>query len=155
MALAPEDRAEIRNLLALYCHTLDSDDVEGHVDCYAEDGAYSIPHLSYERRGREELLRHAADNTSTSLGAPTRHWNSNVVVVEGDGGEGSATTRVYWIVYGLGRTGAQILATGTYRDRLTKEGGRWKIAERVSTIDEWARGLGDTRARMRDLGLVG
>ena len=48
MTLTPEDDAEIRNLLARYCLTLDLDDVEGWVALFTEDARYQVYGRTFE-----------------------------------------------------------------------------------------------------------
>ncbi len=42
MSITPEDDAQIRNLLARYCLTLDLDDVDGWVALFTADATYEV-----------------------------------------------------------------------------------------------------------------
>lgn len=153
MSLPGDGDDAIRNVLAAYNHAIDAGDQAGFADCFTDDGAYRIEHLGFEARGRQALMQLVADNSEQTLGAPTRHWNSNVLI-DGDAEAGTATAKVYLIVLGLGPAGPQALATGIYADRLEKRDGVWKLVERVSHLDEWVKPLGDTAQRMKDTGVT-
>ena len=134
MSVSPEDRAEIMELAARYCHTFDLGDPEGWVACFADDGAFETPG-GETIRGRKDL-RDFVDcfQFPQKLPAPMRHMPTAIAI---DGDETHATMRCYFSGYLLVNP-PMLLAIGRLEDKLEKIAGQWKFTRRQEILD-WTR----------------
>ena len=130
MALTTDDQLEIQGLVARYSHAVDGGDGAAFADTFTTTGVLDAGALLVE--GREALEQFAIGLPHTYR-AP-RHIASNLVI-EGDGNR--ATLLAYVQMYGLvGEPPRQeVLASGTYADRLVRVNGRWVFERRVFTRD--------------------
>lgn len=135
MPLSTEDRIEIAELVARYNHAVDRGDGAAFAATFTDDGALDAAGRLIEGR---QALAAFAEGVPATFRVP-RHVASNLVI-DGDGSSGQATLAAYVQMYAL--TGdpprQEILASGTYDDRLTKVAGRWRFARRVFTPDSEA-----------------
>jgi uncharacterized protein (TIGR02246 family) len=121
------DHEAIRRALAEYCARFDDGDLEGWADLFRGDGVLCVG----DRRitGRTALLGMAAEAAPGVLGR-TKHLTLNSRIdVEGD----TATASSDFVVLGTGPSGPRVEGAGRYDDRLTREDGRWRFAERRAT----------------------
>lgn len=128
------DQLEIQELVTRYNHAIDHGDVETWVDCFTGDAAFEGVAGRYE--GRAALRAFAVDLTSGPDWAgyrPMRHWTTNVVV-DYDGGPEAARMRADHLLVRAEDGGMKLLVMAVYRDRLRRDGGRWRFAERVVEV---------------------
>jgi hypothetical protein len=137
--LSPQDHEDIRQLLARYNLAIDLGWINDWVDCFASDGVFEclgLPDgspLGGRHQGSDALRAYAEQHFRINQGR-ARHWNWNLLV------EGSAPDRATMTCYlnaqsaGQGE-GAQLRATGIYRDELARIDGRWRFTSRQVTID--------------------
>lgn len=116
MSPPPGDDAEIRNLLARYCLTLDHDDVDGFVALFTQDCEYRVYGRTWEGHdGLRSML--AAAPGGLHLGGPPE------IDVDGD----RATTRQN-LLFVDRDTGDQRGAV--YDDELVRTADGWRIHTR-------------------------
>lgn len=139
MPLTPDDREEIRELVARYDFALDLGEFDAYASCFAPDGAFWVDGFGEgstvggRHQGRDALRDFAKLNFEAYKGH-FRHWNNGVQVIEGDGEV--AQMQSYMIGITVGMLGeAQILETGMYYDTLRKIDGKWLFEERHFIAD--------------------
>jgi len=136
------DEREIKNCVLKYCHGTDRLDWAMVADCYLPQA--SDDHGAFQG-GPAELATWLAAK-SAYRGAKQHYVANQLVDIVGD----NAVCESYYCCYiefvgdpefsTLG-TAEAVLIAGRYVDRLSRDGGTWKIASRVSVVD-WTRSLG-------------
>lgn len=125
------DREAIRDLPVRYCHYVWTNDVEGLVGLFAEDGSITTSDPELPRaRGRLELrgmYRRALGELT-----PLPFIHNHVVTLEEPG---RARGTCYVEVRGV-RSGQAWIATGFYDDEYVKVGDDWKFLSRKLTFRE-------------------
>jgi uncharacterized protein (TIGR02246 family) len=123
------DVEEIRQLLARYCHAGDSLDSDAFADCFTDDAV--IIANGVRSVGQDAVRASVEAMRPVYAATPLRHVTVNIVI-DIDGDEAQASS--YYMLF---LTGAdpRVLAIGTYRDRLRRVDGRWRLSERVATSD--------------------
>lgn len=121
-----DDYAQIRQLYAHYCWTLDERKFDELLGLFTEDGVVEGP--NYGRHvGQAQLRQFIEKYKSTTHMFQVRHVISNIEVdIQGDDATGSC----YVMNYRTHRGRTELSAIGVHRDKLRKVGGRWLIAER-------------------------
>ncbi len=127
------DELAVRNLVARVALCADGDDVDAYVDLFAEDATWAMPgaprHGHADIRAGSEARRAAGD---IGPGSNTRHVVTNIAVtLTGD----DAVADSYWQFFVETDAAPRVQMIGTYRDRLVRTPGGWKIAHRDITID--------------------
>jgi ketosteroid isomerase-like protein len=132
MPLTTEDRLEIAELVARYNHAVDRGDGAAFAATFTDDGVLDAAGRLIEGG---QALAAFAEGVPTAFRVP-RHVASNLVI-DGDGSTGQATLAAYVQMYGLvgDPPRQEILASGTYDDRLAKVAGHWRFVRRVFTRD--------------------
>jgi 3-phenylpropionate/cinnamic acid dioxygenase small subunit len=131
MTCSWQDREEIRELYARYSITLDHGDFAGWIECFAEDAVFDSPRFG-NYAGRDALKRFVDTYKDSLGGSKSTHINGNLSFqVEGE----HATGICYFTYYHCKDGRATLAALGHYRDRLRREGGRWKFERREVFLD--------------------
>ncbi|WP_235907657.1 aromatic-ring-hydroxylating dioxygenase subunit beta [Siccirubricoccus phaeus] len=139
-------RAEIEAFNTEYCALLDRQDLEAWVQCFAEDGFYTvISRENFERNqpvgliyceGRGMIQDRAFALLKTAMFGPRylRHMVSNLSVTPG---EGEVAARANFVVFEVltDRPEARVLQMGEYRDVFVREGRALKLRERRCIYD--------------------
>jgi hypothetical protein len=133
------DRAAIVELVGAYGLFLDRNEFEVFAELFTEDARYDIdpdPKLiPLPLEGRDAIVAAMrATRERTGSAAFPRHVASNIVIrqLEAD----TAATESFLIVVFTYPDGTQELRrTGTCFDEFRKEGGRWRFARRLMTMD--------------------
>jgi hypothetical protein len=130
------DRAAIQDVIVRYCNALDRRDHGEVATCFtagarAEYGGVALEPGVDSIIGFLRQLRAATDERHAGT-----HLSGNLLItLDGD----EATAESYAIAYSVppdSDAGAPIKMRGVrYRDRLVREDGGWKIAERIHTAD--------------------
>jgi ketosteroid isomerase-like protein len=124
-----DDVDEIRQLLVRNFQLGDRNRMAEWVDTYTDDAVFRSPVLNLT--GRAEL---AANGPKLRAQVPARHWVGNILVdVDGD----EATASSYLVVMSA-TLPPTLMASGGLEDRLRRVDGRWRIAERIMTLDGMA-----------------
>ena len=127
------DREEIRGLIATYAHRV----AHGlsNADLFTDDGAYihrrSVDGEPEVTRGRAQLDAHYVARPSAE-GVATPMIHNTLITLDGD-----VASSICSIELRLWHDGASALASGYYRDRLRRDGGRWKFVLREVTFFHW------------------
>ena len=109
-----DDHAEIRNLLARYCVTLDLDDVEGWVALFTPDAAYEVYGRSFEGHDGLRAMGAAAPG-GFHLGGP--------VAIDLDGDRARTTRNLLFVERTTGEHRHAL-----YEDDLVRTPEGWRIA---------------------------
>jgi hypothetical protein len=134
--LSTADQLEIRDIVSRYCWALDTGDVEGFVACFCSDGmlvwdAFDVP---LEWRGSDALHHFATFLRDQPNTAGRQHHVTNLMLeADGEDARGKAYVAVA-LRQGDGPHALNVM--GWYEDRFRREGGHWRIAERV--IRDWS-----------------
>jgi hypothetical protein len=133
------DHAEIRTLLAEYCHLADSGDAEGYAALFTadgelvEEGVTITPPHNIARLARR-FVELSAERPQPS---GSKHITVNSAIRLGDE---SATARSDLLALKLDpQSGWQLGGVGQYEDELVRTGGGWRFRRRVVT---WYGDLG-------------
>ncbi len=125
----PSDYAEIAQLLARYCHIVDSKQWDRLLDIFADDGTMTVTGLYETHRGPAELRVLYGE----TMNHPLAHHSTSVVVLESTPTTARAVSK--WVtVRDDGLTG-----TGVYADDLVRTDHGWRVAARVATPDKLRR----------------
>jgi len=136
---ALEDEREIQSLLARYGITADTDDDDGFVELYTDDGTITManPRAGGDGvagwQGKDGIRAFIADpngHRSPALHGRSMHLHGNnlVVRVEGD----DAVAGSYGVTLVKGDDGTRILSAAGNRWDLRRVDGEWRIRQRSS-----------------------
>lgn len=120
------DLLEIQQLLFRYCHAHDSRDTDLLGQCFTSD----VELLG--AKGREAVVARYAEGYK-HLTAQRRHVLTNIFIVED--GEDRAVVQSYITLYLIRDQKLELHLTGTYRDHVVIEDGRWRIRTREAVMD--------------------
>lgn len=130
MALTAQDRLEILGLVARYNLTTDSKDVDGYMDCWAEELLFESPFGTF--RSREEMRAFEAEHVQTGA-MGKRHLSLNMAIEE-DGDDALVTSDM--VVLEVAEA-PHVVATGRYdRSRVVRTSAGWKFSHRHLQLDE-------------------
>jgi hypothetical protein len=126
-----DDYAQIRELYAQYCWTLDERRFDEWLHLFTEDGVVEGP--NYGRHvGPPQLRQFIAKYKATTGMFQVRHMVSSIRAdIQGD----TATGSCYVINYRTHRGRTELSAIGGYRDKLRKVNGQWLFSERQAFWD--------------------
>lgn len=130
MAVSTADQLAIQALVTRYNRAVDRGDVDTWVGCFTADGVFDgIPGRfegAAQLRGFAEALAHGPEGEPFR---PMRHWTNNFIV-EYEGEQGARMRCDHLLFRQRGGAG-ELIVLAEYRDRLRREGGEWRFAERV------------------------
>jgi hypothetical protein len=134
------DRAAIQDVLMRYFHAADSGDKDAVRSCFTSDVV-----ATYEGRtpvtGVDALIAQIAlfDNLASGACKVSTHFAGNLQFKEIAGDRAETVTNAFAFL--VSREGDTVAVRSLrYLDRLRCEGGDWKIAERLHTLD-WSCNL--------------
>ncbi len=132
--LSAEDYVEIQNLYSYYNLCSDAGDAEGYASCFTADGLLRIDGANMRIRGRADLLAFKRADAGRRGGRYRRHWNGSLHLQKQL--DGSVCGRCYLHGYN-GEPGKlpELVDVGSYVDRIVREAGEWRFAERQITMD--------------------
>ncbi len=129
-----EDRLEIQELYARYCHFADQCDGPNWAKCFAEDGFFAPslgPGSDKTYQGHEELAAFITAPERTPL--ENRHWNTALTLHrDGDVIRGECYA---FLLRVENVDSPKILGSVRYRDVLARENGNWRFRERRPSKD--------------------
>ena len=139
---AIEDREEIRELTARYCHGIAAADVAGIVGLFCEDGSFCIN--DQVTNGTAALTEFY---TTALAGTPPIPFIQNHVIDELHESEARARCSAE---IRMVQDGKAVTAAGWYTDSFRRVDGQWKFLDRkfhvfhmVPLSEGWARGSAD------------
>lgn len=131
------DRAAIHDVLMRYFSGADGADRTAVRSCFTEDA-----HAHYHQRkpvdGAEAVVAQIAlfDNLASGAVRIATHFVGNVRFIELEAGHAQTETYAFAFLVGPAEDGDQVMVRSLrYFDRWRREGGAWKIAARVHTLD--------------------
>lgn len=122
-----EDRLEIEELTARYCHAVARADSASIVAMFTEDGVFEMG--PRQVRGRHELERFYGD---VSTSPPIPFIQNHVIEVTGDEATGTCSVEIRLVQEGEAYT-----AAGWYEDSYRRVEGSWRFAQRVFHVFHW------------------
>ena len=125
MPLETGDIVAIQQLYARFCNTLDDGEADAFAACFTSNATFGG--VGTPVQGHDALRQFAVGLVSKNM----RHVATGIYI-EGDGDQ--AVGRAYLVAY-RGSRPAKLLATGRYRDKIRRDDGTWRFAERVFTPD--------------------
>ncbi|MCY4194545.1 MAG: nuclear transport factor 2 family protein [bacterium] len=134
---------QIENLIYTYAERIDSGNLEGVADLFANGRIVASPGATMETTvaGRDEVLEMYQGSTRIHpCGTPrTKHVTTNVII-EVDDDAGTAAARSYFTVFQqLDDFPLQPVITGRYHDAFHRIEGVWWFDQRTMLVDQ----LGD------------
>jgi ketosteroid isomerase-like protein len=123
-----EARAEIRELIARYCFTIDARDVEGIGACFTRDGRFRSVDGQMNAAGRDAVVEQFHGRFAV-LG-PSNHFTHDQLV-EFTPGEPHRARGIVNSHAEVIRNGEPMLASLRYHDEYRLEEGRWRFADRA------------------------
>ena len=124
---AIEDRDEIRELTARYCHSIAKAEAATIVDLFCDDGIFEMGERLV--RGRSEL---EAFYATVSDSPPIPFIHNHVIDLDGD-----QATGLCYVEIRLVQAGEAYTAAGWYNDRYRREADRWRFAHRLFHVFHW------------------
>ena len=121
MDLVVEEKLQIGALVAMYCHALDSGDLESIVALFSDDAVFETSRNTFT--GKESIRGFFKRNMAEDENE--RHFTSNHLI---SGGKDRAYHSCYYQVVLRGNVG--IKATGVYQDHLIRVDEKWKFQHR-------------------------
>ena len=147
LALLLEERAILR-LLHRYAHAMDYGDESAWVDVFTPDGVFDVIEVVGGHRVHRESGRAAFSAFISAYHKPPFYQKHMMVdpIIQIDGT--SARVEAYFMLLQRDEADGQplLVAFGRYHDRLVKQDGRWRIAERRAEVESStlkSRGLTD------------
>ncbi|MGA0877620.1 MAG: nuclear transport factor 2 family protein [Ilumatobacteraceae bacterium] len=126
-----EDLTEIQQLFIDYGRSLDDGDIDRYASLFTDDGRVDLGPIGCAQGPADiRLLMQAV--LAGLVGRSFHLVTSPQVQLDGD----EARATVMWTVIHRDRNGTpQVTMIGKHHDRLRRENGRWRFAERRGTID--------------------
>ena len=120
-----EDRIALQDLIVEYCAQIDRSNVEGVVDCFAEEAVLDLTGLGLSRlQGRGEIREFFTSVFATM--AHNAHYSSNFKLDALDGDRASAHAYVHAV--GKSTDGGDVLVYAKHEFDAVRTDGGWKIA---------------------------
>jgi ketosteroid isomerase-like protein len=129
--------ARVLRVLYRYCYAIDSGDVDGWVDTFADDGVFEVRMQAAEQSdtrvaGHDDLRQYITD----LLAAATqrhRHLALQPLVTVTDR---TASVQSYIVLLGLGAS-TDVIATGIYHDEFVRsDDDEWRFRHRLAVLDD-------------------
>ncbi len=125
-----EDKDAIRDLLARYCHAIDSGDCDGVAACFLEDAVFHG--RAIRRGGHAEIRELGLERTPTHL---PRHLVTNILIAPREQEPDVADVKSHLLSYAMTSSGISFMTSGTYQDVVVKTTQGWKFRTRVVNAD--------------------
>ena len=133
-----EARADIRELVAQYCFTIDARDIEGIGQCFTRDGSFRSQDGVMNASGREAVI--AQFHSRFAVLGPSNHFTHDHVIQfdDTDAGRASGVVNSHAEVV---RNGEAMWASLRYHDGYAYEEGRWRFRDRSLAFFYYLRPL--------------
>lgn len=126
-----EDLEEIRQLFVDYGIALDAGDFDRYASLFAEEGELLLGPVA-KVKGRQAIADTMRKNLSAQVGESLHLITSPVITLDGD----TATAVVMWTAIHRNEDDKPVISMiGKHHDKLVREHGRWRIAQRKGMID--------------------
>jgi uncharacterized protein (TIGR02246 family) len=127
MTSIAEEKDEIRELMARYCHALDACSFDEVASLFADNGEWSTTYGSARGRAQIEALL-ASVVPRPGEGPQRKHYITNIIIKLGD--DGRATARSDYLVVRESPGGLIPVMGGTYLDAFLKQGDVWRFVRK-------------------------
>lgn len=127
MYLRPEDKVLILEANARYNHAFDTGDVVEWLSTWTDYATLVTPDEKIEGK---QAMREWFEK-QTDVDSPVRHFTFNIV---SDGDTETAVATCDFLVMSISGT-PNIVASGSFKDHLTRIGDNWKFATRRLVLD--------------------
>jgi len=131
-----EARAQIRELVARYCFTIDERDVEGIGQCFTRDGSFRSLDGVMNASGRDAVV--AQFHGRFAVLGPSNHFTHDHIIQFDDGDAARATGTVNSHAEVV-RNDEAMLASLRYHDEYRLEEGRWRFHVRTLAFFYYVR----------------
>lgn len=124
---------ELRNLISRIAILADQGDLDEYANQFTEDAVWALPDAP--RHGKADIRAGAQRRRAEGLtgpGSASRHVITNVSVSVD--GPDNARADSYFMFFQNTTAVPTILNMGSYRDRLVRQGGTWRLARREITF---------------------
>ncbi|MGE3619396.1 MAG: nuclear transport factor 2 family protein [Acidimicrobiia bacterium] len=121
------DRAEIQELTGRYALCVDTQDVEGMVGLWTDDGAFDASATGLPRIEGIDAIRRFFESTGPNARSRC-HLMANLVLDEIDGDRARGTC--YFSSELVTLSGARLATKGYYEDDYARVDGRWRLRHR-------------------------
>ncbi len=128
-------RNEIENLFFRYARGFDEDDLDSLAACFTEHAKLFSGEWLHGREAIRAALA-ARRQTRADQGQLPRHIHTNIAIEPR--GDDEATVHSLFSLALTTREGVSIEVVGTYEDTVVRQDGRWLIASRKITRDEFS-----------------
>jgi len=126
-----EDRDAIHQLFVDYGRYLDAGDIDAYAGLFTADGEVMLGPMG-RTRGRENIRELMSTVLDGRVGSSYHLIGSPQVRLDGD----EATSEVMWtVIQRDGEGKPKLTSMGRHVDRLRREDGVWRIAERRGYVD--------------------
>lgn len=126
-----EDRDAIHQLFVDYGRYLDAGDIDAYASLFTEDGEVLLGPMG-RTQGRANIHALMSKVLEGRVGTSYHIIGSPQVVIDGD----EATSEVMWTVIQRDPEGKpRLTSMGRHVDRLRRENGAWRFAERRGFVD--------------------
>lgn len=134
MTIATEDWLAIQELHHRYYLTTDAADVDGFMDCWADDRPVRFESVFGDLGTREELRAFEDGHVSGGMAVGKRHYNVNLVLRPGEDAHTVYATS-YMVVIEVADA-PHVVATGIYKDsRVVRTAKGWRFQHRRLEVD--------------------
>lgn len=133
-----EARAEIRELIAHYCFTIDARDIDGIGQCFTRDGSFRSQDGIMNATGREAVI--AQFHARFAALGPSNHFTHDHIIRfdDADAGRASGIVNSHAEVV---RNDEAMWASLRYHDEYAYEEGRWRFRDRSLAFFYYLRPL--------------
>lgn len=128
MSSAADDRDEIRSLIHAYAHRIDTGDLDGVADLFADATIVTATGQTFSGR---DTLRRLWDGVTLYAGVPlTHHLITNIDVTIEPGGDTASAWSYITVVQATPALALQAVVAGRHEDRFARVEGAWRFVER-------------------------
>lgn len=138
--LSAQQHADIQNLYACYNLCSDAGDAPGFAGCFTAAGELRLEPLGLRVAGRAALEAFKRQDAAGRNGRYRRHWNGSLHLerLGADTAAAAITVRGRCYFHGYNGLPGELPAfadAGVYDDTIVQEGGAWRFALRLLTLD--------------------
>jgi len=123
-----ENESALTRLVYNYCHGIDRHDLERFLSIWSVDAIWDVGPPLGKCTGITEIQKGLSEGVWPAFQA-SQHCTTNLVFdIDGDKARGLSNVTFQ----GVGVDGSAIMVASTYRDRFSRQDGRWYLTERLT-----------------------
>src|SRR3954447_18550583 len=131
-----EDQNAILQAFSLYSHSRDYHRPDDYARAFSDDGVFELREqqgvVRHREHGTEELLAYL-ETCPQPPAVYDKHVVAQPLITELSDTE--ARVESFWIFLTDRGAGPKVVAYGTYEDHLVKDGGTWRLKERLGRLE--------------------